>query len=135
MFNNFRGTIYEDVVSDVSGNNMCLVLSDICSKHVSCDIMSCDKLCVVAQSTIVLPAAAELLREALTVSLLFIAIIYQIFQELDNLIHLIKIIDIVNDNVNNENVVNRHGLWELKSFRSNSKVIACTNLSLSRIML
>ena len=114
MFNNFRGTIYENVVSDVSGNNMCLVLSDICTKHVLCGSMSHDKLCAPTQSTAELPATAELFRETLTVSLLFIAIIYQILQELASLIHLIKIIDIVDDNVNDDNVVNRHGLWGTK---------------------
>ena len=113
MFNNFRGTIYENVVSDVSGNNMCLVLSDICTKHVLCGSMSHDKLCAPTQSTAELPATAELFRETLTVSLLFIAIRYQVFQGLASLIHLIKIIDIVNDNVNDNNVVNRRGPREL----------------------
>ena len=59
VFDNFRGTSYEAVVSEILGNNTYLVLCENGTKHVSGDNMSHDKSrAATAQPTAVLPAAA-----------------------------------------------------------------------------
>ena len=133
MFNNFRGTIVDNVVSDVTGNNMFLVLSDVCIMHVSCGSMS--KSCAAAQATPVLTGSSTTAVGSVDSSNTVDGNKISDTLELVKLIHLIKIIDIVDDNVNDYNVVNRHDLWGTIAVRSNSKVIARTNLSMSRIIL
>ena len=111
-FNNFRGTSYEDVVSNVLGNNTCLVLSDNCTKHVSSDIMSHDKSCAAAQSTIVLPAAAKAAPGSVdsisTVDSDNVSDTSELGNVKTNSFNQNNY-DIVDDNVNNNNVVNRRG--------------------------
>ena len=104
MFNNFRGTIYKDVVSAVSGNNMCLVLSDVCIKHVSCGSMSC---AATAQPTAELTGSSRTAAGNADSITTVDSNNISDTSELVNLIHLIKIIDIVDDNVNDYNVVNQ----------------------------
>ena len=113
MFNNFRGTIYENVVSDVTGNNMFLVLSDVCIMHVSCGSMS--KSCAAAaRPTVELTGSSRTAVGSVDSSNTVDSNNISDTSKLVNLIHLVKIIDIVDDNVNDNNVVNRHGLWGTK---------------------
>ena len=109
----FRGTIFNDVVSVVSVNNMFLVLSDVRIMLVSCGSMS--KSCAAtAQATPELPVSADAGPGSVDSSNTVDSNNISDTSELASLIHLIKIIDIVDDNVNVNNVVNRHGLWGTK---------------------
>ena len=113
VYDNFRGTSYEAVVSEVLGNNTYLVLSDNGTKHVSGDVMSRDMSRAAAQPTVVLPAAAEAAPDSVdSISTV----------DSDNMSDISRIrqcnsfnhnnYDIVNNNVN-DNIVNRRGPREL----------------------
>ena len=117
VYDNFRGTSYEAVVSEVLGNNTYLVLSDNGTKHVSGDVMSRDMSRAAAQPTVVLPAAAEAAPDSVdsisTVDSDNESVTSELSEDLtlpnsynyDNY-------DNVNDNVN-DNVVHRRGPREL----------------------
>ena len=102
----FRGTIYIDVVSVVTVNNMFLVLSDVCIMHVSCGSMS--KSCAAAaRPTVELTGSSRTAVGSVDSSNTVDGNNISDTLELVNLIHLIKIIDIVDDNVNDYNVDNQ----------------------------
>ena len=102
----FRGTIFDNVVSVVSVNNMFLVLSDVRIMIVSCGSMS--KSCAAtAQATPELPVSADAGPGSVDSSNTVDSNNISDTSELASLIHLIKIIDIVDDNVNDYYVVNQ----------------------------
>ena len=114
VFDNFRGTSYEAVVSEILGNNTYLVLCENGTKHVSGDNMSRDKSRAAAQPTVVLPAAAEAAPGSVDSISTVDSDNESVTSELSDDLTLLNSFnqnnyDIVDDNVNNDNVVNRRG--------------------------
>ena len=115
VYDNFRGTSYSAVVSEILGTNTYLVISDNGTKHVSGDVMSRDKSCATQPTAVVPPVAAATEDNVDNVSIVDDDSMSDVSElsedlELPNTNSYDNSHD--NDNVNN-NVVHRRGPREL----------------------
>ena len=113
IYDKFKGTSYEAIVSEILGNNTYLVLCENGTKHVSGDNMSRDKShAATAQPTAELPATAEAEPGSVDSSSTVDSDNESVTSDLSDDLTLLNSFnhnnyDIVDDNVHNDNVVNQ----------------------------
>ena len=113
IYDKFKGTSYQAIVSEILGNNTYLVLCENGTKHVSGDNMSRDKSrAATAQPTAELPATAEAEPGSVDSSSTVDSDNESVTSDLSDDLTLLNSFnhnnyDIVDDNVHDDNVVNQ----------------------------
>ena len=113
VYDNFRGTSYPAVVSEILGTNTYLVLSDNGTKHVSGDVISRDKSRAIQPTAVEPPAAVAAEDNVDNISIVDednMSVVSDSSEDLT--LPNTHSYDNVHDNVNN-NIVHRRGPREL----------------------